>query len=268
MRLLSYLMALLIGALATKTLPAAPQQGERTGASKERVQRYLELAQLAANQLPEDAADWLDSVSRAVILAIPVESADLEQERQSALLALGYFFDFQQRLTRNPLFKHLLQDLESEAQRDHRLAMLPRAKVYGRRDLGPHFFVAASLTQQFGAHHTSRLTLSKELGDGAEFEAGIGTGFSFADVCANEAGIRFGQLVQQTDLRQLGQEFVLTQFLPPVDGLEEGLTQTQLEEQFGGSNGDRFQSRLRRIQERISLCPGFATTTQGNPAES
>ena len=50
----------------------------------------------------------------------------------------------------------------------------------------------------------------------------------------------------------------MTSYMPFVDSLPEGLSQKEIQQEYGGRNGDRFAAKLRRIEEKITACPGYS----------
>ena len=69
-----------------------------------------------------------------------------------------------------------------------------------------------------------------------------GSGFSFADMAANRAGILFagGLLNKRLTLASVSDEFTVANYMPAVDDLPEGLSAAELLAQFGPQTDDRF----------------------------
>jgi hypothetical protein len=88
-----------------------------------------------------------------------------------------------------------------------------------------------------------------------------GSGFSFVDMAANAAGIRFAVLAtkNQTMAGSIRKRIQQTQssfeFCPPIDGLPEGMTAEEFQNQYGGIGGERSLQLFEEIRNRILDCP-------------
>src|SRR5690606_18673243 len=93
-------------------------------------------------------------------------------------------------------------------------------------------------------------------------------GFSFADVAADKAGIRFAQHVadRETTLAQLAQGFSVRSFVPAVENLPEGMTAAQVLAQKASSEGDRFEERLAEIDRLVAELPAYREDAGQNEA--
>ncbi len=223
-----------------------------------RVAAYCETIRHAANVAQEDPSRrLLDDIVVAVLKDVG-NSPDPNDCWEDAWLALAHFFDSQDRLQAVSLYTTKLSGVETADQRLVRKQLAARSGPEGRVDLGTHFFAAAALSARFGPKHARTLGLAKERQDGEKYDEDIGTGFSFADLCANEAGIEFAQHMKTHFAAVVAANQIdLRDYIPTVDGLDEGLRWSEVEEQYGGSQGHRFQSRLRRIRERVLGCEAY-----------
>jgi hypothetical protein len=88
-------------------------------------------------------------------------------------------------------------------------------------------------------------------------DAESGSGFSFADYQADLAGIALADsLVKRTvRLDQLSRHTLITDLIPPSDGLIEGLTWKEFTERFGTLTDQRFKQERERLIERIHALP-------------
>ena len=86
-----------------------------------------------------------------------------------------------------------------------------------------------------------------------------GSGFSFADMAANRAGIAFAVAVLKDRLTidDVARMFTVDSFMPPVDGLREGLQANEFTAAFGGVGDQRLQAELSRIEASISGLPVY-----------
>jgi hypothetical protein len=121
----------------------------------------------------------------------------------------------------------------------------------GRRDLMLHFIVSAGLEVLANSGVSFTAGEFKELLDSAGR-----SGFSFADLAADRAGLRFAALatepatarhVQQI-LRQIVDE---TAYFPSIEGLPEGLSQQEFEEIYKDVDSAMYRSLLDEIDRRI-----------------
>ena len=128
-----------------------------------------------------------------------------------------------------------------------------------RRDLASHFFVSAYLTSALGHQAAGAAGLAKEMSD-----AQGGSGFSFVDMAANQAGILFAQgvLRGKLPLRQLAGGFSVAEFLPKLDDLEEGLSSEKFNALYGGNNSNRFQEAIEQIRRRVQALPPYQPKRQ------
>jgi hypothetical protein len=124
----------------------------------------------------------------------------------------------------------------------------------GRRDLTQHFVISAFLTGQFGSYVADAAGVAKEL---ADLEGR--SGFSFADLAADQAGIRFARhvLSQHVTLAELAERFSVSDYLPTVDDLPEGLDREMFQQQYGDPSGAPYQGIVAQIRERIEALPPY-----------
>jgi hypothetical protein len=140
---------------------------------------------------------------------------------------------------------------------DARLALRRRILLGGRGDLSQHFWVSAALAVLSDESRSLAVGLSKEEMDSTPG----GSGFSFVDMAANCAGIRLAGAATrntraahtlQTRIRQ-GVE--VSDLLPSLRELPEGITRDELQADFGGLGGAETRRLLGEIDRRISALP-------------
>lgn len=136
-----------------------------------------------------------------------------------------------------------------------------QAPLLNRTDWTRHFWVSAALTV------LSDQTISVDLGYlKEELDAGAdgGSGFSFADLGADLAGVAFARalITDRRSAKRLQQQLTepsgFDGFLPLLSDLPEGLSQEALDSGYGGTTGDRYKQLVEQIQTRIDACPGYA----------
>jgi hypothetical protein len=196
----------------------------------ELTQRYFRAAATAAQQLPK------------------------EQAAPAYLLALGVALDDSNLLRSNPVSGGLVRRVETDEERERRLKSLGAPTMRGRRDLAQHFVVSSTLTALYGAKAAEAAGLLKE-----QLDARSGSGFSFADLCADLAGIAFaGRLLAgETTLAQVADTFAVNDYLPELKGLKEGLSPEAFAKAYGSASDERFKAEWEAMQKRIRELPGY-----------
>lgn len=140
-----------------------------------------------------------------------------------------------------------------------RLALRRRITLRERGDLSQHFWVSAALTVLSGAGRSLTVGLTKELKDSTPG----GSGFSFIDMLANKAGIRFAVVATRNEdsardvQLRIAQGADLEQLMPEIDGLPEGITRDELQSEYGGLGGPGTRRLLAEIDKRIEARTGL-----------
>ena len=130
--------------------------------------------------------------------------------------------------------------------------------IKNRNDLVLHFFYSAILEQLTNGETSFAIGELKELKDA---ENG-GSGFSFADLTADRAGIVFSHKIssQQTSwqtmlrLTQLKGE---SDFFPSIQTLKESISATDFLQNYQGKNSLKYQKELEHIDNEIQKLPLF-----------
>ena len=133
--------------------------------------------------------------------------------------------------------------------------MIGEATVHGRHDLCQHFVVSCALTVQLGAKNAERAGIVKELLDSRPG----GSGFSFADLSADLAGVNFAKqvLAAPKSLAQIEKSFVVADYTLSPKGLVEDLTQEQFAKDYGGVTDKRFLEKYEALRADVLGMPGF-----------
>ena len=122
-----------------------------------------------------------------------------------------------------------------------------------RFDTAQHFIISAALAAWAGEPTADAIGLYKELND-----IRYGSGFSFADLAADRAGTRFGQLVERHPERLdalLHTGFTDAAIMPPLDGLPEYLSQREFQRRVDGLNSPAYQRLTEEIERRLDAMP-------------
>lgn len=175
--------------------------------------------------------------------------------RSSAfLVGLAIALDDSTFLRNNLLLGPMWRQVESDAQRAERLKVLGSPTMKGRRDLAQHFVVSSGLTALAGAGTAEAMGVSKEL-----LDARGGSGFSFADLSADLAGIAFAEhiVAHSANLQSISGQFSVERFLPNHDGLPEGLSWQEFFKSYGSTQDARFRRQRSEILRRIQGLPAY-----------
>jgi hypothetical protein len=175
-------------------------------------------------------------------------------QRAALLVGLGLALDHTTTLRDNPLTRNFCQAVESDAERRERVAVLGSPTLRGRRDLCQHFVVSAALAELLEPAAAEAAGLLKERQDMAG-----ASGYSFADLAANFAGIEFARTARR-DPRAVARAsiaFEIEEFIPDVRGLPEGLNRQRFEADFGSETDQRFRKMLDDIRRRVGELPGY-----------
>jgi len=175
--------------------------------------------------------------------------ADIVLENRAAILALGIFLGS----GRIETLVGSVRTSELEACKDN-----PHYVVLAnRQDLRLHFIISAVLKVISDSGMSDAAGEFKELLDAGQG----GSGFSFADLAADMAGVRLAeQLLDKTGnglqtltvLAKIKDENV---FFPSIDGLPENIPQLQFETQYGSLQDPRYLSMVSKINNRLASLP-------------
>ena len=233
--------------------PAArqPAEAKRPPVSTEEVRGVVAAIVKAAE---DDAAKGDKRLHGDALLDYYVRRAAATAREQKVsprafLVALGLALDDTDLLRKNPLARSYLAKLESDAERARRLKLLGEPTLRKRHDWALHFAISAALTALFGDEQAERIGVGKELWD-----AHGKSGFSFADLAADLAGIEFarGSLAEgERRLREIAEKFEGDKILPAVGDLEDGLPWETFVEKYGGVDDERFRKHVEAIRRRV-----------------
>jgi hypothetical protein len=177
-----------------------------------------------------------------------------EQAAPAFLLALGIALDDSSLLRTNLMTRTLWRRVESDEAFKQRLRVLGSPTLHRRHDLAQHFSVSAALTAAMGEHAAETAGLLKEMLDSRG-----GSGFSFADLSADFAGIAFARrlLDKPERLADVEKTFTVADYALSPKGLPEGLTAEEFAKQYGSLKDDRFLRAVADLRKRIEALPGY-----------
>lgn len=250
-----------IGCVVTATLllccPAAARAAEESAPPtqlrsphSQRVLAYLEHLVAACDELPPGEERCLGVLCEAFALAqTRSEGGSLAvQENRAALAAVGILLG-EERL------RHLAGFDPQQAIPGFPRRYAAGAALQGRNDLCRHFVVSAALTALAGPWLGAVAGLAKEQRD-----AEGGSGFSFADLAADRAGVQFARRATGSaeGARALQQRLTVAlktaDLMPEIDGLREGLSTEEFQAEYGGPGDPRYRAVVDEIDRRLAEC--------------
>ena len=171
-------------------------------------------------------------------------------DRQAALLALAIYCG-------HIKFEELVGDVVPKKLRGKR-SRCAGATLGRRGDLRQHFVISAGLEVVSNAQVAFTIGEFKELLDSNRG----GSGFSFDDLAADRAGIRFATAVIKADAgdwqglidRLTGEKAIF----PSIAGLPAGLTKSEFERRYGDVDSAAYRGVLEDIEARIDRLAFFA----------
>jgi len=130
-----------------------------------------------------------------------------------------------------------------------------RFTLGGRTDLAKHFLVSSGLAVSAGTRLSQFAGLAKEVED-----AGRGSGFSFADLAADRAGVKLGELaggsLEQAQQIQDQMAAVATEsdFMPGIADLPEGIMELEFKKRYTDLDSQAYGLIDREISRRLNDC--------------
>jgi len=193
-------------------------------------------------------------VRRAAEVAIRLDVDEEAKRRGAFLLAIAVVSDDSNFVRNQPGLGEILQQIESDDERKLRLSRIGIATIFGRHDWAQHFCVSAGLVCLLGAGPTRSLGLAKEWRDSQG-----DSGWSFADLGADFAGIRFGEAILKGEipLEDVHTGFQIADFVPPLADYPEDIPFTRFVATYGGLFGQPTRTILAEIDKAIQALPGY-----------
>jgi len=131
-------------------------------------------------------------------------------------------------------------------------------QIAQRTDLRLHFIYSAALKVLGDSGISFAIGEFKEMMDSGRG----GSGFSFVDLTADRAGIRFAEVALDGDkggayrLQSMAMALIdESSFFPEIDGLPEGIPQAQFDSQYGGVDGPLYHEYVKEIDQRLNRVP-------------
>jgi len=134
-----------------------------------------------------------------------------------------------------------------------------RVPLRNRTDWTRHFLVSAALAILSSEFLSDEAGIFKE-----ELDAGKGgSGFSFSDLLADRAGTLFALAATRDELaaramqQRLAGGFEIDAVFPQAADLPEGIPDRQLQAEYGGVEGKKYNEIIREIERRLATCAGL-----------
>jgi hypothetical protein len=206
-------------------------------------------ARLAVPLRGDELTERYVRAAARVAMRLPEESA-----AGAFLLGLGVTLGDSAILRSSPLLSHTVSEIEMEEESVARAALVGSPTVRGRRDLCQHFMVSCALTEIVGPDLAETAGLLKEQKDSLG-----GSGFSFADLGADLAGIAFAGGVKSgtIPLGQLAERFRVIDYAPDPAGLKEGLSAKEFLRDYSSPSDERFREAREALLAKIRALPGY-----------
>ena len=138
------------------------------------------------------------------------------------------------------------------------IAGLPRPRpvnltLGGRNDLAKHFSVSAAITAAAGSTLADNIGVFKEVDDSRG-----GSGFSFADLLADRAGVSLAEVALGPRARELqqhmGNRTQEADYMPGFDALPEGLMELEFRARYEDLDSAAYALVNREIERRLASC--------------
>lgn len=227
------------------------KQWFRSDEQKDLIEHYYALAlqyseQSAAVPGPQSLINYLQLVLREAGKRSQSNPELAARENQAAILALAQLLGGQN-------LQLLVNEVKTNPQ-----GKTPRVTLGRRPDLQQHFIYSATI------HVLGNQQLSSAVGEAKELLDSLkgGSGFSFVDLLADRAGIRFARLaVASPASAQALQQFFMQQdrnepeLFPSKSRLPEGLPQEMFEQQYESVDSAVYQQMVAEIDRRLNALP-------------
>jgi len=166
------------------------------------------------------------------------------KENEAAILALGI-------MASGVRVNHLLRDKNAKPYPN---AYFFRLSLLKRRDLMQHFLISAALTVSTNKVLSDTIGLAKEIDDSEG-----GSGFSFADLLADRAGVKIAQIATESKSSAMRVQQFLSQsslketdFMPPHNKLPESISALEFKEKYIDIHHEKYLFVEQELQRRIA----------------
>lgn len=181
---------------------------------------------------------------------------EADAEVRGALAALGLFFDDGALKVMKALAK-----LESAEQDAAAKASRGTPTCAGRADSAMHFALSAAITASNGEAVARLAGMTKEMKDMADLDRGNGSGFSFADLAADEAGVAFAAWLLADPAarsKKAGDRFAQKSCFPSLAELPEGLRTDEFDDKYGPVGSENYNKVWKKVEDRVKALALYA----------
>jgi hypothetical protein len=196
-----------------------------------------------------------DALTGELFRAAAVATRNLDEpDRVTAfLLGIGVALDDSNSLYNDPLTASAVADVETNAERRERVAVLGNPTLRNRRDLCRSFVLGCGV----GEVLTPTAAESGAIGQ-ARIDLQRPAGFSFPSLSAQFAGIAFARILRENSesvFKRMRDKFSAADIVPETKGLRDGVGPEKFEQELGGANDERFRTVIAEIRKRIAALP-------------
>jgi hypothetical protein len=238
------------GPAPKRAVMPAGDRGRRTDAARAVVRAITERARAntGPGALTGDAltTELLRAAADAALTADEVDRVSV------FLLGVGIGLDDGAVLRDNPITAANVRDIETDAERNERLAVLGNPTMRNRRDLCRRFAAGCGAGELLTPSAAENAAVGSVL-----FGLHRPSGFSFPALSAEFAGVSFARTLQRDPrlLRRISDRLSPSDLIPDTAGLRDGLDADKFEDTFGGAADDRFRRVLDDIRRRVKELP-------------
>jgi hypothetical protein len=206
------------------------------------------------SQLPDKQPVFSECFENAFALAWirSFSGRDPVIENRAAIFSLGM-------LLGHPRVKEFVGPVQIRQSNHAARRLLSRVVLRDRSDWAKHFCVASAIALLSDEIVSDAASLLKE-----ELDSGKGgSGFSFSDILASQAGTTFALCATRDEEAARAMQdrivhgFRVDEFFPPGADLPEGITDAELQSQYGGVDGEGYNSIIKEIERRIAACTAY-----------
>lgn len=189
----------------------------------------------------------------------PFSKGDMIEQNRSAILAWGI------ALGDHRLARFVGLDPDSEVVL-RATAFWQGATIRGREDWPRHYALSAALAVLQHPWVSDAGGLTKEQIDALA----QGSGFSFGDLAADRAGVRFAEAATSSEASAktmqllLQGTFKLDEFFPEILDFPENLTVQDFRQKFGNVGSERYRHEIMRIEAALDGCEALIVSGSGH----
>jgi len=210
----------------------------------ERIAIYQELLVSVAQKIDRRKTSLVDFLVPFMQLARErTPYSDAIGEHRAAILVLAFYVN-------GKSFAQILPEMKSR-----RRPVQHRVLLSQRDDFAKHFTISAALAASSGSPLADAIGLHKEIADSRG-----GSGFSFNDIAADRAGVRFGEsaVISATAKKlqaRVGAGIIESDLIPAAADLPEYMPEAEFKRRFGGVDGVEYKKMMAEIERRVAALP-------------